>query len=164
MATETATVPTLSEKIEDFLAQRRIAVAGVSAARETPGNMIYRKLKSAGHQVFAVSSTAETFEGDRCYPDLLSIPGGVDGVVIVTRPAVTEELVRQCVDAHVPRVWMHESLIHGGTSISADAVAFCREHDIALIAGACPMMYCAPIDVGHRCMRWMMQVTGGLPK
>jgi predicted CoA-binding protein len=164
VATETAAVPTLSEKIEDFLAQRRIAVAGVSAARETPGNMIYRKLKSADRQVFAVSSTAEMFEGDRCYPDLLSIPGGVDGVVIVTRPAATEELVRQCVDAHVPRVWMHESLIHGGTSISADAVAFCREHDIALIAGACPMMYCAPIDIGHRCMRWMMQVTGGLPK
>ena len=164
MATEHTTLPTLSEKVEDFLAQRRVAIAGVSAARETPGNMIYRKLKSAGYQVFAVSPTAETFDGDRCYPDLLSIPGGVDGVVIATRPAVTEELVRQCVTAGVPRVWMHESLIHGGTSLSADAVAFCREHDIVLIAGACPMMYCAPVDVGHKCMRWMMRVTGGLPK
>jgi predicted CoA-binding protein len=164
VATEYATVPTLSEIIADFLAQRRIAVAGVSAARETPGNMIYRKLKSAGYQVFSVSPTAETFDGDRCYPDLLSIPGGVDGAVIATRPAVTEELVRQCVAARVPRVWMHESLIHGGTSVSADAVAFCREHDIALIAGACPMMYCAPVDIGHSCMRWVMRVTGGLPK
>ena len=164
MATEHTTLPTLSEKVEDFLAQRRVAIAGVSAARETPGNMIYRKLKSAGYQVFAVSPTAETFDGDRCYPDLLSIPGGVEGVVIATRPAVTEELVRQCVTAGVPRVWMHESLIHGGTSLSADAVAFCREYDIVLIAGACPMMYCAPVDVGHKCMRWMMRVTGGLPK
>jgi predicted CoA-binding protein len=164
VATEYTTTPTLSEKVDDFLAQRRIAVAGVSAARETPGNLIYRKLKSAGYQVFAVSPTAETFDGDRCYPDLLSIPGGVDGVVIATRPVVTEELVRQCVGARVPRVWMHESLIHGGTSLSADAVAFCREHDIALIAGACPMMYCAPVDAGHKCMRWMMRVTGGLPK
>jgi len=66
--------------------------------------------------------------------------------------------------AGVRRVWMHESLIHGGTSVSADAVAFCRDHDIALIAGACPMMYCAPIDFGHKCMRWVMRVSGGLPK
>jgi predicted CoA-binding protein len=93
MATEYAGVPTLSAKIDDFLAQRRIAVAGVSAARETPANLIYRKLKTADYQVFAVSSSAEMFEGHRCYPDLLAIPGGVDGVVIVTRPAVTEELV-----------------------------------------------------------------------
>src|SRR3954463_16390004 len=118
MATEQAKLLTLNEKVGDFLAQRRIAVAGVSAARETPGNMIYRKLKGAGYQVFAVSPTAETFDGERSYPDLLSIPGGVDGVVIATRPAVTDELVRQCVAAHVPRVWMHESMIHGGTSIS----------------------------------------------
>jgi uncharacterized protein len=163
MATEQATLATLSAKVADFLAQRRIAVAGVSATRETPGNLIYRKLKTAGYQVFAVHPKAETFDSDRCYPDLRSIPGGVDGVVIATRPAVTEELVRQCVEAGVPRVWMHESLIHGGTSVSADAVAFCRDHDIALIAGACPMMYCAPIDFGHRCMRWAMRVSGGLP-
>ena len=164
MVTEHPTLSTLSEKVADFLAQRRIAVAGVSAARETPGNMIYRKLKSAGYQVFAIHPTAETFDGDRCYPDLPSIPGGVDGMVIVTRPALTEELVRQCAAAGVPRVWMHESLIHGGTSVSADAVAFCRDHDITLIAGACPMMYCAPVDFGHRCMCWVMRLTGGMPK
>ena len=163
MATEHATLPTLSEKVADFLAQRRIAVACVSAARKTPGNLIYRKLKTAGYQVFAVTPKAETFDGDRCYPDLLSIPGGVDGVVIVTRPALTEELVRQCVMAGVRRVWKHESMIHGGTSVSADAVAFCRDHDITLIAGACPMMYCAPVDFGHRCMCWVMRVSGGLP-
>ena len=164
MATEHMQASTLSEKIADFLAQRRIAVAGVSAARETPGNLIYRKLKGAGYQVFAIIPGAEMFDGERSYADLQSIPGGVDGVVIATRPALTEELVRQCAAAGVPRVWMHESLIHGGTSVSADAVAFCREHDIALIDGACPMMYCAPVDFGHRCMRWMMQVSGGLPK
>ena len=163
MTTEYAPLATLSEKIADFLAQRRIAVAGVSTDRETPGNMIYRKLKSAGYQVFAVIPAVEMFDGDHCYPDLMSIPGGVGGVVIVTRPAVTEQLVRQCVAAGVPRVWMHESLIHGGTSVSADAVELCREHGIALIAGACPMMYCAPVDIGHRCMRWAMRISGGLP-
>lgn len=164
MATLQATGTTLQARVSDFLAQRRIAVAGVSARRETAGNLIYRRLKGAGHQVFAISPTNATFDGDACYPDVRSIPGGVDGIVIATRPAVTTELVRQCVEVGVPRVWLHESPMRSGTSVSAEAVALCREHNIMLIAGACPMMYCAPVDFGHRCMRWMMQVTGGLPK
>lgn len=163
MTANTTTPSTLEERVADFLAQRRIAVAGVSPTRETPGNLIYRKLRSAGYELVPVHPKAEAFDGDRCYADLRSIPGGVDGVVLVTRPAVTEVLVRQCVDAHIPRIWMHESLFHGGTSVSAKAVAVCREHNIATIEGACPLMYCAPVDVGHRCMHWLMRVSGGLP-
>ncbi|HNP71175.1 MAG TPA: CoA-binding protein [Kouleothrix sp.] len=164
MATETAAPQTLGAKISDFLAQRRIAVAGISAARATPGNMIYRKLKAAGYEVFGISTSAPVFEGDACYPTVQAIPGGVDGVVIATRPALTEALVRQCAAVGVARVWMHESMIHGGTSASPEAAVFCYEHGITLIAGACPMMYCQPVDFGHTCMRWMMRATGSLPK
>src|ERR1051325_7782599 len=97
------------EKIDDFLAQKRIAVAGVSRnnSRHPTGNLIYRRLKITGHNVFPVNPHMQTFEGDRCYPDLQSIPGGVDGAVIVTRPEATERIVRDCNDAGVRRVWMH---------------------------------------------------------
>jgi uncharacterized protein len=162
--TTAATPTTLSERITDFLAQRRIAVAGVSATRALPGTLIYRKLKGAGYEVIAILPGATSFEGDACYPDLSSIPGGIDGLMIATRPELTTELARQAVAAGVRRVWMHESLAHGGTSVSAEAVALCKEHGIALIAGACPMMYCQPVDIGHRCMCWLMKVTGGLPE
>lgn len=157
-------VMSLRERIADFLAQRRIAVAGVSATREITGNLIYRKLKGAGHQVFAIVPGAQSFDGDPCYPDLAAIPGGVDGVVIATRPALTDELVRQAIAAGVPRVWMHESLMRSGTSVSPGAVELCRQHGVTLIAGACPMMYCEPVDFGHRCMGWLMRVSGGLPE
>lgn len=155
---------TLTERIADFLAQRHIAVAGLSATRDLPGALIYRKLKGAGYQVAAVLPGATSFEGDPCYPDLASIPGPVDGLVIATRPELTTALVQQAVAAGIPRVWMHESLFHGGTSVSPEAVAICKEHGITLIAGACPMMYCAPVDFGHRCMCWLMKATGGLPE
>ena len=109
----------LNEKVQDFLAQKRIAVAGVSSKGAHPvAKLIYTKLKRDGHEVFAVNPSAQIFEGDRCYPDLKSIPGGVDGVVIVTRPAVTEDVVRQCPEAGVSRVWMHQSLARAGTSVS----------------------------------------------
>jgi hypothetical protein len=154
----------LDERVRDFLAQRRVAVTGVSATRELTGNFIYRKLKAAGYQVFAVSPSAATFDGDPCYPELSAIPGGVDGVVIVNRPEVTDAIVRQCAAAGVPRVWMHQSLMKAGTSVSPEAVRFCEMQGISVIAGACPMMYVRGADVGHRCIRWMLRLTGGLRK
>jgi len=155
---------TLESKVTDFLAQKRIAVVGVSRNKPGAASLIYHKLKQAGYQVFAVNPNASTFEGDACYPDVKSIPRPVDGVVIVTRPALSEEVVRQCADASVPRVWMHQSLGRGATSVSQEAEQFCRDHSITVIAGACPMMFCQPVDFGHKCMRWMLRLTGGLPK
>jgi predicted CoA-binding protein len=157
---------TLNEKVQDFLAQKRIAVAGVSRdnSRHPVGNLIYHRLKNTGHEVFPVNPHLETFEGDRCYPDVPSIPGGVDGVVVITRPDATERIVRQCSEARVPRVWMHQSFATSQTSVSPKAVEYCHEHDISVIAGACPMMYGPGPDFGHTCMRWMRGLTGGLPK
>src|SRR5215471_4388444 len=127
-------------KVHDFLAQKRIAVAGVSRekSRHPVGNLIYERLKTTGHDVFPVNPNMHTFEGDRCYPDLKSIPGGVDGVVIITRPETTERIVRDCDSAGVRRVWMHQSMAKG-SSVSVAAVEYCRQHDIEVIAGTCPM-------------------------
>ena len=159
------TTTTLDTKVHDFLAQKRLAVAGVSRdkSHHPVGNLIYRRLKTTGHEVFALNPHTQTFEGDRCYPDLRSIPGGVDGVVIITRPEVTEQIVHDCNDAGVRRVWMHQSMAKGSTSVSPQAVEYCRQHDIIVIAGACPMMYGDGVDFGHACMRWMLKLTGGLP-
>ena len=155
---------TLETKVRDFLAQKRIAVAGVSRddSHHPAANLIYRRLKRTGHAVFPVNPHMQTFEGDRCYPDLRSIPGGVDGVVIVTRPETTEKIVRDCGTAGVPRVWMHQSF-GKGSSVSTEAVEYCRQHEIRVIAGACPMMYGKGVDFGHTCMRWILGFMGRLP-
>lgn len=150
------------ELIADFLAQKRIAVAGVSRnATGEAANLIYRKLRETGHGVVALNPRAEQVEGDPCYPNLAALPEPVDAVVAVTPPAETEALVRECDAAGVRRVWLHRSL--GTGSVSEAAVAYCREHGIRVIAGGCPMMYCQPVDFGHKCMRWVLRITGKLP-
>jgi uncharacterized protein len=88
----------------------------------------------------------------------------VDGVVIITRPEATERVVNDCAVAGVSRVWMHQSFGASKTSVSQNAVEFCQEHGIAVIPGACPMMYGPGADFGHRCMRLLLGITGGLPK
>lgn len=152
----------LDVAIQDFLAQRRIAVAGVSRSPDAVGNFIYCKLRDAGYEVFAVNPNAETVEGDRCYATIGEIPGGVDALVFAAPPSAADGLVRQCASAGVRRLWMHRSFGQG--SVSDAAVKLCGELGISVIAGACPMMYVAPVDFGHRCMRWILGITGGLPK
>jgi predicted CoA-binding protein len=159
-------VETLQSRVQDFYALKRIAVAGVSRdnSRHPVGNLIFHRLKSTGHEVFAVNPHMQTFEGEPCYPDVQSIPGGVEGVVIITRPEATDQIVHQCQQAGVNCVWMHQSFGASKSSVSPAAVEYCKEHGITVIAGACPMMYGPGADFGHTCMRWMLGITGGLPK
>jgi predicted CoA-binding protein len=147
----------------DFLSRKRIAVAGVSRdAAEHGANLVYRRLRERGYDVFAVNPNAETVEGVRAYPDLRSIPGGVDGVVIGTAPERAESIVRECRELGITRVWMHKG--PGPGSVSASAADFCRSNGISVIAGGCPLMFGPTADFGHKCMRWFMQTTGSIPK
>ncbi len=155
---------TMQEATKDFLALKCIAVVGVSRTQNKAANLIYRKLRSEGHKVFAINPNATSVEGDSSYPNLKSLPEKPDGVVIVTRPEITNQVVQECAELLIGNVWMHRGPDSKGTSVSASAVDFCHKHDITVIPGACPMMYCANADIGHRIMRWMQNLTGILPK
>jgi len=143
-------------RVLEFLSSSRIAIAGVSHDQAQPANAIYRKLKEAGHQVFAVNPNASELEGDRCYPSLRSLPDGVEAVMIVTRPSVAIDVVRDCAALGIKRVWFHRSF--GPGSVSDEAVRECKRLGISCLVGGCPMMYCEPVDFGHRCMRWILGI------
>jgi len=153
---------TLRQAAEEFLAQPRIAVAGVSRDPKQPANLIYRRLRDTHHEVFAVNPNAEEVEGDRAYANVTEIAGGVDGVVVVTTPEAADGVMVDCVDAEVPRVWLHRGI--GPGSISENAIAYGREHGVSVIAGGCPNMFGATSDPGHRCMLAMLRLTGKVPR
>ena len=155
---------TMKEAAVEFLAHKSIAVVGVSRTQNKAANLIYRKLRSEGYKVFAVNPNAQNVEGDICYPDLKSVPEKPDGVVIVTKPEITNQVVRQCTDLGITRVWMHKGPDAKTSSVSSEAVSLCQQKGIAVIPGACPMMYCTHADIGHRFMRWLQNLSGAIPK
>ena len=147
----------------EFLAQRRIAVTGVSRTPASHGaNVVYKTLRDKGYQVAAINPNATAVEGDPCYPDLASVPGGVDAVVIATGPDHADETMQQAVDAGVRHVWMHRSVDKG--SVSATATALGRRHGITVIDGGCPLMYGDVSDPGHRFMCRLFSLTGRVPR
>jgi predicted CoA-binding protein len=146
-----------------FLSHRRVAVTGVS---RTPGshgsNVVYKRLRERGYEVFAVNPNADEIEGDRAYPDLRSIPGGVEAVVIGTRPEIADETMRACVELGIGHVWMHRG--PGAGSVSKSAAAYGREHGIVVIDGGCPCMFAPTADLGHKAMRYVLTLTGNVPR
>ncbi len=153
----------IKEAASDFLAHKRIAVTGVSRNPGSHGsNVVYDRLRSRGYEVFAVNPNANEVEGDPCYHDLDSIPGGVEAVVIGTRPELAEATVRDCERLGIRDVWMHRG--PGPGSVSADATAYGREHGMRVIDGGCPLMFDPTADFGHKCMRGVLKLTGAVPR
>ena len=147
----------------DFLSHKRVAVTGVSRTPANHGsNVVYKRLRERGYEVFAVNPNAEEVEGDRCYTDLKSVPADLDWVVIGTRPETAESTMHECVDLGITRVWMHRSFGQG--SVSEDATRYGRAHGMQVIDGGCPCMFDPTADVGHKCMRAMLRVTRNVPK
>jgi predicted CoA-binding protein len=147
----------------EFLAKKRIAVTGVSSKPQGHGsNAVYQRLRARGYEVFAVNPNAPEAEGDKTYPDLASIPGGVEAVVIGTRPETADATMRECAELGITLVWMHRSF--GGGSVSPTATEYGRKHGITVIDGGCPLMFDPTADAGHKMMRCVFTWTGKVPR
>jgi predicted CoA-binding protein len=151
----------VKEAASAFLANKRIAVTGVSRTPKDHGsNTVYKRLRERGYEVFAVNPNADTVEGDPCYQDLKSIPGGVDAVMIGTRPEIAEDTLRECAELGIKYVWMHWG--PDGSSVSAAATDYGRQHGITVIDGGCPLWFAPVSDFGHKITR--LVYAGHQPK
>jgi predicted CoA-binding protein len=144
-----------------FLAGKPIVVAGVSRSGNAPANAIFRRLRDTGREPIPVNPKAGEVEGCTCYPNIESVPGVIHSVMVVTHPNASAEVVRAALERGVKHVWFHRSFGEG--SVSAEAVAVCRAGGVEPIVGGCPLMYCPPIDPGHRLFRWWLRMQHRVP-
>lgn len=153
----------IKDAASQFLAHKRIAVTGVSRTPASHGsNVVYKRLKDRGYEVFAVNPNAEQVEGDPCYSNLQSIPGGVEAVVIATSPERAMDTVHECEELGIHQVWMHRG--PGGGSVSTEAAEYGRQHGMTVIAGGCPLMFEPVSDGGHKMMKWMFTLNHHVPR
>lgn len=152
----------VKEAAAGFLANRRIAVTGVSRDPARHGaNVVYRRLRDRGYTVYPVNPNTDEVEGDRSYASLRSIPEGVDAVVIGTSPEHSEATMREAVDQGIKWVWMHRAFGEG--SVCDDATAYGRDHGVTVIDGGCPLMFAPTSDPVHRVARLISRLTGKIP-
>jgi predicted CoA-binding protein len=147
-----------AEAINDFTAQKRIAVVGVSRSGRKFGNMAYKELKARGYEVYPVNPSAREIDGERCYGSLHEIPVPVDGVLTSVQPDATLRTLRECTSLGVKRVWMQNG------SESEEAIRFCQENGISEVHGECILMFAPPVRSFHGVHRFFVKLSGKLPR
>ena len=125
--------------IDSFLSGRRLALVGVSTRAGDLSRIILRELTAHGYDMVPIRPGAAEIDGKPAFARMKDVPGHLDGAILMTPPAVTAAVVRECPDAGVTRVWMHRGVGHG--AVSDEAVAFCEAHGIEVVAGECPLMF-----------------------
>ncbi|HEY4962941.1 MAG TPA: CoA-binding protein [Terriglobales bacterium] len=147
--------------IQDFLAQKRIAVVGVSHDPKNFSRGLFRTLRERGYDAIAVNPGAGSIDDAPCFASLGDISPPVDGVLVMTSPSVTDEIVRQCAHLGIPRVWMYRAA--GDGALSPQAVEFCEEHGIKVVPGECPYMFFAHGGWIHSLHGFVKRISGGYP-
>ncbi len=147
-----------AQAVEGFLAQRTLAVVGVSTTGKKFGNVAYRELRARGYRLFPVHPSAQVVEGERCYPSVGGLPEPVGGVLIVVPRAQTERVVQEAASAGIKQVWMQPG------AESETAIRFCKENGMTGIHGECILMFAEPVGSVHRVHRWVWRLLGKLPR
>ncbi len=149
---------TAKTAVENFVAQRTLAVVGASRDGKKFGNVAFKALRDKGYRVFPVNPSAEMVEGEPCYPNLLSLPERVDNVLVVVPPAETERVVREAAAAGIRRVWLQQG------AASEAAIRFCEAHDMEVVHDECILMFAQPVASFHKWHRWVWKALGKLPR
>lgn len=148
--------------IRSFLEKKRVALIGVSTDPKGFSRVLYREFRDRGYDVVPVNPAASLLEDRHCYSHVHEISPPVEGVLVMTPPAVTEDIVRESVEAGVKDIWLYRSVGHG--AISPNAVSYCKEHKVNLIEGYCPMMFFEDAGLIHRVHRGFAKLFGHYPK
>lgn len=148
-------------EIDEFLAQPRLGFVGVSRDPKAFSASVYRELRDHGHDLVPVNPGADVIEGDACCRRVADLPADIDSVLVMVPADRAADVVRDCVDRGVRRVWLHRGV--GPSSVSVEAVELCAAAGVTCIDGACPLMFVEPTGLVHRIHRTGRRLTGRLP-
>lgn len=150
------------ETIEDFLAQKRIAMVGISRDPTNLSVKLFEELCRRGYDVVPVNPGMAEVQGRPCFARVQDIQPPVEAALLMTSPEVTETVAKDCAVAGIRRVWMYRAT--GKGSVSAKAIAFCQERGIQVVPGECPFMF-LPDSAGiHRVHGLVRKITGRYPR
>ena len=148
--------------IDDFLQGKRIAVVGVSRKSDDFSRLLYRDLKRFGYDVVPVNTETEEIEGTPCCGRVQDLPAPVDGVLLMTKPEVTDKVVRDCAEAGVKRIWMYRGAGRG--AVSEAAVDYCVANGMEVVPGGCPYMFLSESSWIHHLHGFLLKITGRYPR
>lgn len=147
--------------VSDFIGQSRLALVGVSRNPRDFSRVLFRELVQRGYDVVPVHPGVPEIEGRQCFARVRDITPPVSAALLLTAPNVTDDVVHDCAEAGVTRVWMFRAT--GAGAVSSSAVSFCQANHIRVVAGECPFMFLPDAGLIHRLHGGLRRLTGRYP-
>lgn len=150
------------ETIEEFLAQKRIAMIGISRDPKDFSASLFSELQRRGYDVVPVNPKTSEVMGRPCFARVKDIQPAVDGAILMTTPEMTDAVVSDCAEAGIRRVWMYRA--GGKGAVSEQAITFCRDRGIQVVPGQCPFMFLPSSGGVHTFHGFLRKIFGRYPK
>ena len=148
---------TSKKQIEQFLAVKPIAIAGVSRNPKKFGRVAYDELTRKGLELIPINPNLEDINGTVCYPTVAALPEGVKALIIITKKDQTASVVKEALLKGISSIWIQQH------SETPETLALLKGKDINLITKQCILMHHKP-DSFHKFHRNLKRFFGGLPK
>ena len=152
----------MEDVIEKFIKSKKIGLVGVSRSREKWGNMLFRALKKKGYTVYPINPNAKEIMAEKCYPNVAGLPKDVESIILSVPDNVTDQIVKECSEAGIKRVWMHKGAGSIGSQ-TKEALKYCKEKGIEVVYDLCPMMFFPPAGI-HRLHFMFKKMFNKLPE
>jgi predicted CoA-binding protein len=149
-------------QIQDFLGRKRLALVGVSRDPRDFTRSLFQELRRREYDVVPVNPDVTVVDGLRCYAHVQDIAPPVEGALLMTSPAVTEQVVRDCAAAGIRTIWMYRGT--GVGAVSPGALTFCEAQGMPVVAGECPFMFLPETPWFHRFHGFCRKLAGKYPR
>ena len=146
----------MNQEIQNFIQSKTIAVVGASNSRKKFGNSAYRGLRDKDYIVIPVNPKSDTIEGDRCFPDLKSIPDVVDAAIVLTSPQNADKIVDDALEKGIKKIWFQQ-----GADFS-ESVEKAKKAGLDVVSKKCIFLYAPPVTGGHAIHRFFVKLFGKL--
>ena len=149
------------QTIEDFLAQKRLAVIGVSRNAGDFTRAMFNEFIRRGYDAIPVNPNAADVDGRKCYPSVAQIEPKASAALIMTSAGQSGAVARECAEAGIERIWFYRAVGRG--AVDESTVDFCESKGMHVVAGRCPFMF-FPKAGFHGLHAFFLKLTGRYPR
>lgn len=149
-------------QIQDFLAEKHLAIVGVSRKEMDYTRAVFKEFVKRGYDVVPVNPQATEIDGKPCVARLVDIKPPVQAAIFLVPPKITDDLMQDCANAGITKIWFRRKLRLGVHS--ANTIAFCKEHKMSVVSGYCPLMFLPEADSIHRFHARLLKIFGKYPR
>ena len=141
----------MRQKATEFLQNTTLALFGLSDRKGSVSLQIYMLLVKNNFEIYGINPNRKEVEGIRCYSSLAELPEKVQGAIIVTNPAISKEVIQQCLENNVRNLWFQYE------TMNDEIRQWCTEKEVNWIQ-SCILLHSNDVGFPHNVHQFFYKI------